>query len=136
MDAADRHGLPLISAGDQAPDGWTGNGLGIWNGERFVFTQKGDSNGWLDLARLVLRYGVVAPWRVSGMVQDTVKKFLRMYPSDALVKSESDHYFPWMDLAEAADNVGLRELMGVTGEELYTSKGISRKFWWEVAQAA
>jgi prenylcysteine oxidase/farnesylcysteine lyase len=136
MDAASRHGLPLISAGDRAPEGWKGDGLGIWNGERFVFTQKSEGNGWWDLARLAWRYGVVAPWKVRGMVQDAVNRFLLLYPSDALVKDSDDHYFPWTDLAEVAEKVGLMELIGVTGEQLFKAKGISRRFWWEVVQAA
>jgi prenylcysteine oxidase/farnesylcysteine lyase len=126
-EAVERHNLKLVSphlADPKAAEG--GDEIGIWDGERFVLTQTG-SSGWWDLAKLVWRYGPLSPWRVNGLVKAMIGRFLRLYEPGV---------FPFTNIGETALEIGLLELSGVTGEELMKTKGISRKFYWEVVQAA
>jgi prenylcysteine oxidase/farnesylcysteine lyase len=121
-----RRGRELAEEADEQ-----GDALGIWNGERIVFSQK-DGGPW-DMARLVWRYGIVSPWRVRGMVKDVVARFLRLYPA---APEDGAGYFPWVDLTRAAQRVGLANMMGVTGEQMLVEAGVGRRFYWEVVQAA
>jgi prenylcysteine oxidase / farnesylcysteine lyase len=123
--------MKAMGEGLGAQDAEERDALGIWNGERIVFSQR--NGGPWDMARLVWRYGIVAPWRVRGMVRDVVARFLRMYPT---APENGGGYFPWTDLTRAAQRVGLANMMGVTGEQMLTEANVGRRFYWEVVQAA
>jgi prenylcysteine oxidase/farnesylcysteine lyase len=98
--------------------------LGVWNGEEFVFIMEGEG-GWWDMAKLIWRYGY-APIKTNGLMKKTVGKFLRMY---------EEPVFPWKSLNEVVAEMGLLESMGVTGEQLLKTEGVSDKFANEIVQA-
>lgn len=125
FEAADRFDLELISAGDRAPEGWTGDELGIWDGETFVLTQG--SGGWWDIARLIWRYGFWSPMKVQRLVKSMVGRFLQMY---------EEPVFPFEEIETAAERVGVLGLVANTGKSYLEEQGVSRKFFWEVIQAA
>lgn len=125
FEAADRFNLKLVSAGDRAPEGWTADELGIWDGEKFVLTQG--SGGWWDMARLILRYGFWSPMKVQRLVNSMVDRFLGMY---------EEPIFPFEEIETAAERVGVLGLVATTGRSYLEEQGVSRRFFWEVIQAA
>jgi prenylcysteine oxidase / farnesylcysteine lyase len=98
--------------------------LGVWNGQEFVLITSNE-DGWWEKAKLLWRYGL-APIRTNAMMKSTVGKFLKMY---------EEPLFPWKSLTEAVEAVGLKETIGVTGEQYLQSNGISSLFASEVIQA-
>jgi len=97
--------------------------VGIWNGKELVFTMS--EGGWWDMAKLLWRYGY-APVKANALMKDTVGRFLQMYEKPI---------FPWEDLSEAVQAVGLTEVTGLTGEQFMKNKGIADKFANEIVQA-
>jgi prenylcysteine oxidase / farnesylcysteine lyase len=108
-------------------------GLGIWNGDDFVFMQtsvgEGDGFGWWDLAKLVWKYGSNPIW-VNREMKASVEKFLGMY--DASLN------FPWKDLTDEVQRRGLLENTGFTAEQYLRNRNLwgNGKFVTEVVQAA
>ena len=102
--------------------------LGIWNGRRFVFAQGEDGGwrGWLNLAKLLLKYGMSPIWTHMAM-KDAVGRFLRFYDPP---------FFPFSSLQRAVEDAGLLEFTSRTGEEVLTKAGISEEFSRELVQAS
>lgn len=126
VEAANDFDLELQSARDELPTGYKGPTLGIWNGNEFILQQStGSLSGTWDLVKLFWRYGF-APMRAHSAVKETVSSFLRMY----------DEGFPWKDLTEEVQRVGLLEQTSVTGQQLLEQKGVTGLFGTEVVQAA
>ncbi len=100
--------------------------LGIWNGEKFVFTMNEDSSQWWNLAKLLWKYGT-APIRTQNLMKSTVGSFLKMYDAP---------YFPFRDLSQVAHDVGLTGITALTGEQLLDAHQISRSFGTDIIQAS
>ena len=98
--------------------------LGIWNGEELVLVTRSE-DGWWDKAKLLWRYGL-APLRTNRLMKETVGRFLRMY---------EEPVFPWEDLGETLEGLGLLKSTGVTGEQYLKENGIGDAFANEVIQA-
>jgi prenylcysteine oxidase / farnesylcysteine lyase len=131
MNATAALGLTLQPASGGAPTGFKGPGLGVWDGEGFVFVQRAAPDGqglvgWWDLVRLIWRYGV-APYRAKRLVDEVIGRFLGMYDKSVL---------PFADLTEAADQLELLEVSGLTGEQFLRSRGIDDLFSREIIQAS
>ncbi|KAF2144792.1 uncharacterized protein K452DRAFT_316712 [Aplosporella prunicola CBS 121167] len=103
----------------------SGDFIGIWNGDEFVFTGS-DDFGWWDKTKLVWRYGL-APLRTVQLMKKTVGKFLEMYAAP---------HFPFKSLSDKAHELGLVEASAATGEEFLRKNGIGEKFAREVVQAS
>jgi prenylcysteine oxidase/farnesylcysteine lyase len=88
--------------------------LGIWNGEKFVFTQKGEAS-WFDLAKLFWKYGL-APMRTQRLMRSTVGKFLKLYEPP---------FFPFRSLSDRALDLDLTPVTAVTGEQFLTANNVS-----------
>jgi prenylcysteine oxidase / farnesylcysteine lyase len=90
--------------------------LGIWNGEKFVFTQKGEAS-WFDLAKLFWKYGL-APMRTQRLMRTTVAKFLKLYEPP---------FFPFRSLSDRALDLDLTPVTAVTGEQFLTANNVSQE---------
>ncbi|KAK4948219.1 hypothetical protein LTR66_014131 [Elasticomyces elasticus] len=109
--------------------------LGIWDGEEFVFTTasdddsvggwKGRWNGWLDIAKLLWKYGL-APVRFQRLQKSVIGRFLTMY---------EEPIFPF-DLTQGAEKADLLGVTGQTGGELLDGASISEQFQREIVQAS
>lgn len=88
--------------------------LGIWNGDRFVFTQKEGGSTWWDITKLIWKYGL-APIRTQRLMKRTVEKFLNLYEPP---------YFPFRSLSEKAQSLGLVDATAVTGTEILTANKV------------
>jgi prenylcysteine oxidase/farnesylcysteine lyase len=128
VNAAEEFDLELQPATDQLPTGYQGPTLGIWNGDEFVFQQNtGSLSGTWDYVKLLWRYGL-SPLRAQNAVKETVGTFLRMY--------DEAEGFPWEDLTEEVQRVGLLEQTSITGIQLLEQKGVTGLFGTEIIQAA
>lgn len=54
-----------------------GSGVGIWDGQKFLFTSS--SSSWITSARALLRYGPLSPFRTRHAISSLLKKFMRLY---------------------------------------------------------
>ena len=89
--------------------------LGIWNGEKFVYTQKDSGWYWFDIAKLIWKYGL-APIRTQRLMKSVVGKFRQLYLSP---------YFPFRSLSEAVTDLDLVSVTAITGEQLLTANNVS-----------
>ncbi|KAK3306008.1 uncharacterized protein B0T15DRAFT_485483 [Chaetomium strumarium] len=101
--------------------------MGIWDGDRFVFTIDQAKPDWWNTLKVVLRYGYTAPQRTQQLAAATIAKFLRIY--DAPI-------FPFRSLTEAAQDLGLVEATGVTGEQFLNANSISPLYAHDIIQAS
>lgn len=126
VDAVDEFGLKLTNDGgaesDDAPQV-----LGIWNGEEFVFTQSDEDNSWLNLAKIIWRYGFMNVYRNQALMKKTVGKFLKMYEKP---------YFPFQSLSQTAFDLGLTDFTTTTGSQLLKQNGVNPPFSTEIVQAS
>jgi prenylcysteine oxidase/farnesylcysteine lyase len=124
MDAAKTFGLKITGAGRNRPRE-SEEMIGIWDGERFVYTQT-ESLDWWNVAKLVWRYGV-APIRTYSLMKDTVDKFLKLYKPPI---------FPFSSLSSAAVELGLYKATAATGAEFLEANSISADFSRDIIQAS
>jgi prenylcysteine oxidase / farnesylcysteine lyase len=89
--------------------------LGIWNGEKFVYTQKGEAS-WFDLAKLFWKYGL-APMRTQRLMRSTVGKFIKLYEPP---------FFPFRSLSDRALDLDLTGVTAVTGEQFLAANNVSQ----------
>ncbi|KAL8966106.1 MAG: hypothetical protein Q9197_006175, partial [Variospora fuerteventurae] len=100
--------------------------LGIWDGERFVFTQSDASNQYWNIAKLLWEYGY-SPIRTQSLMKKTVGSFLKMY---------NPPYFPFTSLSKTASDLDLLSATAVTGERYLQTNGISSHFAHDIIQAS
>ena len=102
--------------------------LGIWDGARFVFTQKDESGwrGWWNLAKLLARYGL-SPLRTQWAMKDAVGRFRRFY---------DEPVFPFRSLQGAVRATGLLDFTGETGAEALAAAKVGERFSRELVQAS
>lgn len=100
--------------------------LGIWNGEKFVFTQKSGGWAWWDTTKLLWKYGM-SPIRTRDLMKATVGKFLQLYEPP---------FFPFRSLSERAEELDLISATGVTGDQLLAANKIYAPFTTDIIQAS
>lgn len=100
--------------------------LGIWNGDKFVFTQKDSGWYWWDIAKLLWKYGL-APVRTQRLTKTVVGAFRKMYDPP---------FFPFRSLSERALDLGLTAVTSMTGKDYLESNGISGPFTTDIIQAS
>lgn len=88
--------------------------LGIWNGKRFVFTQKDGGWYWLDAAKLIWKYGL-APIRTQRLMKSVIAKFRKLYEYP---------YFPFRSLSDAALDLDLISVTAITGQQLLAANKV------------
>lgn len=101
----------------------TGAALGVWDGHDFVLQM---SSGWWDTAKLLWKYGL-APVKTMRLMRKVVGQFLQMY---------DEPVFPFEDLTQAAQDLGLLPVTAATGEQYLAENGITGSFGWDVVQAS
>lgn len=100
--------------------------LGIWNGQKFVYTQKSGGWAWWDIAKLIWKYGW-APVRTNNLMKKTVGKFRKLYEYP---------FFPFRSLSDRALDLELTEVTAMTGEELLAANNIGAPFSTDIIQAS
>jgi len=85
--------------------------LGIWDGEKFVFTQKSGGWAWWDITKLIWKYGW-APVRTQKLMKSITGKFLKLYDPP---------FFPFRSLSERVEFLAT----AMTGEELLKANNVS-----------
>ncbi|KAI9797834.1 MAG: hypothetical protein M1835_006356 [Candelina submexicana] len=100
--------------------------LGVWNGEKFVFTQSEGGYQWWNIAKLLWKYGW-APLRTQNLMKQTVDTFLKMYEAP---------YFPFRSLSDTAFDLGLTPVTSSTGEQFLAANKIHPPFSTDIIQAS
>ena len=100
--------------------------LGIWNGQKFVYTQKEGGWAWWDIAKLIWKYGW-APVRTNSLMKKTVGKFRKLYEYP---------FFPFRSLSDRALDLDLISVTSVTGEQLLADNNIGPPFSTDIIQAS
>ena len=100
----------------QTPETGDSEVLGIWDGQKFVYTQK--DNGWKywGIAKLLWKYGL-APIRTQRLMKSTVRKFLKLYQAP---------FFPFRSLSDRAMDLDLTSVTAVTGAQYLEANGVIR----------
>lgn len=88
--------------------------LGIWDGSKFVYTQKDSGWYWFDVAKLIWKYGL-APIRTQRLMKTIVGRFRQLY---------GHPYFPFRSLSAAAVDLDLVSVTSITGEQLLSANSV------------
>lgn len=123
--AAERFGLINSKAFSDRPKE-SKYDIGIWTGSEFIFKEATNGNWWADVAKLLWRYGLAPIW-TQRLMKSTVDKFLKMY---------EEPYFPFADLSETVEAVGLLDFTGHTGQQVLERAKIGQKFSTEIIQSS
>ena len=100
--------------------------LGIWDGEKFVYTQSQRSSKWWDIIKLLWKYGY-SVIRANNLMKATIAKFMNMYKAP---------YFPFRSLSDTAQHLDLHRWTGLTGAQLLQENKIYAPFTTDIIQAA
>ena len=123
--AAKEFGLTTENAGNDRPNE-SPETLGIWDGEKFVYTQSSGGYYWWNIAKLLWKYGL-SPIRTQKLMKNTVGDFLKMYEAP---------YFPFASLSEVAYDLGLTAVTSVTGHQFLLQNSIQSPFSTDIIQAS
>ncbi|CAK7213963.1 hypothetical protein SCUCBS95973_001979 [Sporothrix curviconia] len=121
--AASNFSLPLQPAGGFDDDAAL---LGIWDGDRFAYTQDDRSSGWWNIVRLVWTYGT-APYRANKLMQATIRRFLELYRAP---------YFPFRSLTTRAYELELTFVTSQTGQQFLDANNVGTRFSHDIVQAS
>ncbi|KAK3689385.1 Prenylcysteine lyase-domain-containing protein [Podospora appendiculata] len=101
--------------------------LGIWDGEKFVFTVDSSDSFWWNAYKVFRKYGILAPRRTQKLMESTIAKFLKLY--------EAPH-FPFRSLTERAYELDLLGATGVTGDQLLKANNVGEEYAHDIVQAS
>ncbi|TGO47236.1 hypothetical protein BCON_0287g00060 [Botryotinia convoluta] len=100
--------------------------LGIWDGAEFVYTQKDSDWKYWDIAKMFWKYGL-APLKTQRLMKTVVGKFLQLYEAP---------YFPFRSLTERIEELDLKTVASVTGEQFLAQNNIEGSFTTDLIQAS
>ncbi|TVY16749.1 Farnesylcysteine lyase [Lachnellula arida] len=100
--------------------------LSIWDGEKFVFTQKDSGWKYWDIAKMFWKYGLV-PLRAQRLMRSTVSKFRKLYEAPA---------FPFKSLSDRVLDLDLISVTSLTGEQYLKNNNIGPPFSTDIIQAS
>ncbi|KAF7890640.1 hypothetical protein EAF00_008955 [Botryotinia globosa] len=100
--------------------------LGIWDGAEFVFTQKDSDWKYWDIAKMFWKYGF-APLKTQRLMKTVVGKFLQLYEAP---------YFPFRSLTERIEELDLKTVASITGEQFLAQNNIEGSFTTDLIQAS
>ncbi|TGO35893.1 hypothetical protein BHYA_0142g00090 [Botrytis hyacinthi] len=100
--------------------------LGIWDGVEFVYTQKDSDWRYWDIAKMFWKYGF-APLKTQRLMKTVVGKFLQLYEAP---------YFPFRSLTERIEELDLKTVASVTGEQFLAQNNIEGSFTTDLIQAS
>ncbi|AEO59708.1 hypothetical protein MYCTH_2308190 [Thermothelomyces thermophilus ATCC 42464] len=101
--------------------------MGIWDGDRFVFTIDQNAPSWWKILKVIRKYGISGPRKVQHLTATTVAKFLRLY---------EPQFFPFESLTQRAEDLGLLEVTGVTGEQYLEANDVDARYARGLVQAS
>jgi len=102
-------------------------GLGIWDGEKLLFTASGGWWSWWDSAKALLRYGFHSPRRTQAFVDNMISKFLTLYSPETP---------KWDNITHLSSTLEWSELTSQSTSEYLQSEGVSNKFISELVEAS
>ncbi|CAI4214696.1 unnamed protein product [Parascedosporium putredinis] len=120
-DAVQEFGLQLVKDDDGVEER-----LVIWDGETFRYEQNEGSSKWWNYAKLFWKYGMT-PLKAKRLVDSTIGRFLELY---------DEPHFPFTSLTQAAIDLDLVKLTGITGGQFLQESGIGLDFSRDIIQAA
>ncbi|QSZ28590.1 hypothetical protein DSL72_003089 [Monilinia vaccinii-corymbosi] len=100
--------------------------LGVWDGAEFVYTQKDSDWKYWDIAKLLWKYGL-APLKTQRLMKTVLGKFLQLYEAP---------YFPFRSLSETIEELDLKTVASVTGEQFLADNHIGGSFSSDLIQAS
>ncbi|KAM0172914.1 hypothetical protein ACHAPC_010598 [Botrytis cinerea] len=100
--------------------------IGIWDGAEFVYTQKDSDWKYWDIAKMFWKYGL-APLKTQRLMKTVVAKFLQLYEAP---------YFPFRSLTERIEELDLKSVASVTGEQFLAQNNIEGSFTTDLIQAS
>ncbi|KAI0506369.1 prenylcysteine oxidase [Xylaria bambusicola] len=100
--------------------------MGVWDGNSFVYTQDSSSWDWVNLVRLIWKYGTV-PYYTHKLVQGTIATFLKLY---------EEPFFPFRSLSTRAFQLDLIKITGVTGKQFLAANNLDGPFARDIVQAS
>ncbi|KAJ7462764.1 Prenylcysteine lyase-domain-containing protein [Mycena galericulata] len=103
------------------------NGMGIWDGEKLLFTANGGWWGWWDNAKALFRYGFQSPRRTQAFVDNMINKFLTLYSSGTP---------KWDNITDLSSSLGWSSLVSQSTVDYLRSEGVSYKFISELVEAS
>lgn len=130
VNAAKEFGLDVSDTADSRPDDDNVDSLGVYDGSQFVFRQprtEGKAADWWSLAKLLWKYGPLAPIRTKRLMESTIGKFLGMYEAPL---------FPFVSLSSAVEEAGLLDATTETGIQFLEKNGITGGFATDLIQAS
>lgn len=130
VNAAKEFGLEVSSTADSRPGDDNVDPLGVYDGTQFVFRQprtEGKVGDWWSLAKLLWKYGPLAPIRTKRLMESTIGKFLAMYEAPL---------FPFASLSAVVEDSGLLEATTETGAQYLEKNGITGGFATDLIQAS
>ncbi|KAI8368233.1 Prenylcysteine lyase [Radiomyces spectabilis] len=121
MNATEKFGLKLkvLTEDDN------GRGLGLWNGEEFIFEETG--NYYWDVAKIIWRYGL-SPMKLKRLVPIIIENFKAIYDNDAT---------PFRDIPTVLERLNMEHLINATAAEyLEDGQNFDQRFVREIVQTA
>ncbi|KAJ7169505.1 Prenylcysteine lyase-domain-containing protein [Mycena filopes] len=103
------------------------NGLGIWDGEKLLFTASGGWWGWWDSAKALLRYGFQSPRRTQAFVDKMINQFLTLYSAETPT---------WDNITHLSTSLNWTDLVSKSTSDYLRSEGVSDKFISELVEAS
>ena len=125
VDAVETFGLSTEAFANRGEEEYA-HGVGIYNGQEWVYVQDNDDSYWWNAAKLIWKYGM-APLGTRYLMKATTAKFFKMYDAP---------HFPFKDLSQTVFDVGLTDVTAVTGAEYLAQNGIGEKFGRDLIQAS
>ncbi|KAJ7101021.1 Prenylcysteine lyase-domain-containing protein [Mycena crocata] len=103
------------------------DGLGIWDGEKLLFTASGGWWKWWDTAKALLRYGFQSPRRTQAFVDSMINKFLTLYSPETP---------RWDNITHLATALGWTDLVNQSTSEYLKAEGVSNQFISELVEGS
>jgi len=129
VNAVNTFGLSVADDEDDEDEA-TRESLGIWDGDKFVYTQPlGGSRlmSWWTTAKLFYRYGVLEPYRTRNLMRSTLARFLDIY---------TPPFFPFRSLQDVITATGLADAAALSGSDYLKTAGVQGLFAKELVQAS
>ncbi|KAJ7770829.1 Prenylcysteine lyase-domain-containing protein [Mycena maculata] len=102
-------------------------GLGIWDGEKLLFTTSGGWWSWWDSAKALFRYGFQSPRRTQTFVSEMISQFLTLYSAETP---------KWDNITHLSSSLGWSELVSQSTSEYLKAEGVSNQFISELVEAS
>ncbi len=107
--------MQQFSLSQTVPDATLDPTMGVWDGNNFVFTVDQRLPVWWNTLQASWKYDASAPQRTRDLVGATLGKFFRLY---------EEPYFPFRSLTQRANELGLVDMTGVSGQQFLKANNV------------